>query len=166
MQARQTAHLTRSIILIMTKYTFAEISVKTIRLHESSPQALDAPNAVREMWENYVTKSDWFDPDKEALVVFLLNTQLKCTGFNLVSLGTLNETSAHAREVFRAAIAGAAYGLIIAHNHPSGDPTPSDADRRFTRRMKEAGEIVGIKIMDHVVVGDGRHFSFREHGML
>jgi DNA repair protein RadC len=163
MQARHEAHIKPPSLM---KYTFAEVSIKTIRLHEQTSQPADTPLRVRELWENYVTQSDWYDPDKEAFVVFLLNTRLNCIGFNLVSLGGLNSTSCHAREVFRSAIAGAAHGIAIAHNHPSGDPTPSDADRRATRQLSEAGKLLGIEVMDHVVIGDGKHFSFREHGMI
>ena len=150
----------------LMKYKFAEVTVKTVRLHEASAQPADQPFKVRELWEKYVTASDWFDPDKEAVVVFLLNTRLNCIGFNLVSIGSLNEATAHPREIFRAAIAGAAHSIILAHNHPSGDPDPSDADRRLTRRVRESGETLGIPLMDHVVIGSGTHWSFREHGMI
>ena len=148
------------------KYSFAEITVKTVRLHEPSAQPADAPIKLRELWAKYVTASDWYDPDKEAMVVFLLNTRQNCIGFNLVSLGTLSETSAHPREILRPAIAAAAHSIAIAHNHPSGDPEPSDADRRFTRRLREACETMSIPLVDHVVVGNGQHFSFREHGLI
>lgn len=148
------------------KYKFAEITVKTIRLHETSAQSVDEPAHIADLWNKYVTQASWFDPDKEAIVVFLLNTRLQCTGFHLVTLGTLSETSAHPREIFRPAIAGAAHSIAFAHNHPSGNPEPSDADKRFTRRIKEAGETIGIKLLDHVVIGNGTHFSFREHGMI
>lgn len=150
----------------MPKYKFAEITVKTVRLHEQSAQPADAPEKVRELWEKYVTVSDWFDPDKEALVVFLLNSRFNCIGFNLVSLGGLCETLAHPREIFRPAIAASAFAIAIAHNHPNGDPSPSDADRRMTRRVNEAADIIGIRLADHVVIGDGKHFSFREAGMI
>ena len=148
------------------KYRFAEITVKTIRLHEQSAQPADQPEKVRELWEKYITASDWYDCDKETFVVFLLNTKLNCIGFNLVSLGSLNEATCHPREVFRPAIAAAAHCIAVAHNHPSGDPSPSDADRRATRRLREAGETLGLQLVDHVVIGNGAHFSFREHGIL
>lgn len=147
------------------KYSFAEITVKTIRLHEQSAQPCDLPHKVKELWDQYVTKSDWYDPDKEAVVVFLLNTRLNCIGFNLVSIGSLNEAMAYPREIFRAAIAGAAHSIILANNHPSGDCDPSEADRRLTRRVREAGETIGIPLVDHVVVGDS-FWSFREHGLI
>jgi DNA repair protein RadC len=148
------------------KYTFAEVSVKTIRLHEPTSQPADDPEKIRKLWEKYVTASDWYDSNKEAFVVFLLNTKLNCIGFSLVSLGTLNETCCHPREVFRPAIAGAAYAIAVAHNHPSGDPNPSDADRRITRRLRESGDMLGIQVIDHVIIGDGLQFSFREHGLI
>lgn len=148
------------------KYSFAELSVKTLRLHETSTIIADKPSHIREMWEKYVTSSEWYDENKEAVVVFLMNTKLKCVGFHLVSLGSLNESVAHPREIFRPAVAAAAHSIALAHNHPSGDPTPSDGDRRVTRRVREAAEIMGIHLLDHVVIGDGQHFSFREHGML
>lgn len=148
------------------KYRFAEITVKTVRLHEQSVQPADQPEKLADLWQKYVTASDWYDPDKEAMVVFLLNTRLNCIGFNLVSLGTLSETSAHPREVLRPAIAAAAHSIALAHNHPSGDPEPSDADRRFTRKLREACETMSIPLVDHVVIGSGKHFSFREHGLI
>lgn len=163
MQERHAAHIKSPSLM---KYTFAEVSIKTIRLHEQTSQPADDPEKIRQLWEKYVTASDWYDPNKEAFVVFLLNTRMNCIGFNLVSLGTLNETCCHPREVFRPAIAGAAHAIAIAHNHPSGDSAPSDADRRMTRRLRECGETLCIQVIDHVIIGDGKHFSFREHGMM
>lgn len=148
------------------KYTFAEVSVKTIRLHEPTSQPADQPEKILQLWEKYVTASDWYDPNKEAFVVFLLNTRMNCIGFNLVALGTLTEVCCHPREVFRPAIAGAAYAIAIAHNHPSGDPAPSDADRRITRRLRECGETLGIQVIDHVVIGNESQLSFRECGLM
>ncbi len=86
-------------------------------------------------------------------------------------IGSLNEAVAHPREIFRAAVVASAYGIILMHNHPSGDPAPSEADKRLTRRIKEAGELLRICLTDHVIAGTtegGRqpHFSFRENGMI
>lgn len=154
------------------KSQFAELKVTTIRLHEPKPQPANAPELVNALWKEHVTKSDWFDPDKEALVVFALNTKLNCTGFFLISLGTINETCAHPREIFKPLIAASAYGFVMAHNHPSGDPSPSEADRRLTRRIREAAELLSIHFLDHVVIGEageGRmmpYFSFKECGLI
>lgn len=101
----------------------------------------------------------------------LLDTKLKPKAYHVVSVGSVNETVAQPREVFRAAIIAAAYGVILMHNHPSGDPSPSQADHRVTRQMREAAGIIGITLLDHVVIGEpgeGRQpfFSFREGGAL
>lgn len=108
---------------------------------------------------------------RESLRVILLDTKLKLLRVEEVSLGSLNESIAHPREIFRPAMLYAAYGIIVVHNHPSGDPTPSDADRRLTQRLRQASELLSIQLFDHVILGNadgGRTpwFSFREAGML
>ena len=95
----------------------------------------------------------------------------RCNVTEEVSHGSLNESVAHPREIFRPAITHAAYALILVHNHPSGDPTPSDADLRLTRRLNEAAELLQIRFLDHVIIGspdNGRrpYFSFREAGVI
>ncbi len=112
-----------------------------------------------------------FEPDKEHLIAVLLDTKLRPKAYHVVSVGSVNETIAQPRETFRAAIIAAAYGIVIMHNHPSGDPSPSQADHRMTRQMREAAGIIGIQLLDHVVCGDaegGRQpfYSFREGGVL
>ena len=109
--------------------------------------------------------------DRESLRIVLLDTKQKLLRTEEVSLGTLNESMAHPREIFRAAIIHAAYAFVLVHNHPSGDPTPSDADRRLTRRLVEAAQILQIRMLDHVIIGApcvGRlpYFSFAEAGMI
>jgi DNA repair protein RadC len=132
---------------------------------------LDSPEAAFEFWETVVATEPAFEGDKEHLVAVLLDTKLKPKGYHVVSVGSLDETVAQPRETFRAAIIAAAYGIILIHSHPSGDPSPSKSDHRMTQRMREAAEIIGIQLLDHVVVGDsegGRQpfFSFREGGAL
>jgi len=72
----------------------------------------------------------------------------------------------HPREVFKAALLANAAAIILTHNHPSGDPTPSADDMALTRRLAEAGTLIGVEVLDHIIVGDGRYFSFREGGRL
>ncbi len=108
---------------------------------------------------------------QETLRIVLLDTKLRLMRVESVSTGTLSETSAHPREVFRPAILHAAYGIVVVHNHPSGDPTPSDADRRLTVRLVEVGHLLQIAVIDHIIIGsaDGGRlpwFSFREAGMV
>ena len=84
----------------------------------------------------------------------------------LLSVGTLDETLAHPREVFRTAAVGGAAAIVVFHNHPSGDPTPSEDDIALTVRLVEAGAIMGIDVLDHLVLADARYYSFKEHGRL
>ena len=133
----------------------AEIKVLRVR-EEPGPLAdsiLDQPHRVAEVWRAVVEKSVWYDPEKEALVSFSLDAQLRIKGFNLSTLGLTNQTLIHAREVFRPAVALAAAHVVMAHNHPSGDPKPSADDIRATREMIEAGRVLGIPVLDHVIVG-------------
>ncbi len=103
--------------------------------------------------------------DRENFVVVLLNTKNEVLGFPTVSVGTLSASLVHPREVFKPAIRASAAGVILAHNHPSGRVGPSREDREVTRRLKEASEIIGIEVLDHVILGDG-YFSMKEHGIL
>lgn len=106
------------------------------------------------------------DLDREHLYVVLLNTKHYVLGVDLISIGTLNGSMVHPREVFRAAIRRGAAALILVHNHPSGDPTPSPEDVQVTRRLVEAGRIVGIDVLDHVIIGNRRYASLREAGLV
>lgn len=83
-----------------------------------------------------------------------------------ISVGTLSASLVHPREVFAPALSVSAAAVIVGHNHPSGDPSPSEEDREVTRRLRRAGEILGLPLLDHVIVSSGRWFSFREHGLL
>ncbi len=103
---------------------------------------------------------------KEHFYVLLLDTKHRIIRRERVSVGSLNESIVHPREVFRNAIRESAAKVIFVHNHPSGNPDPSPQDRRLTARLAEAGDLVGIKVLDHVVVGDESYFSFAEQGLL
>ncbi len=99
-------------------------------------------------------------------MVILLDGRNRVIGESQISQGTLTASLVHPREVFRPAIRSAAAALVLVHNHPSGDPEPSAEDLNVTHRLVEAGEIVGIRIVDHVVVADRGFYSFQEHGQL
>jgi DNA repair protein RadC len=103
---------------------------------------------------------------QEVFYVVLLNSQSGVIGLSEVTRGTLNASLVHPREVFRQAIVSGAAGIILAHNHPSGDPTPSADDRAATRMLVEAGRVLDIPVRDHVVLGAGRFVSFAETGMM
>lgn len=101
---------------------------------------------------------------KEHFVCLFLNTKNHIIGRETLSVGTLNASLVHPREVFRAAISRSSASIICIHNHPSGDPTPSPEDIALTRRLAEAGQLVGIEVLDHLVIGDGRFVSLKEQG--
>ena len=104
--------------------------------------------------------------DREHLWRIDLNARSFVIHHEVVSIGSLSASIVHPREVFRAAIVAAAAGVIVAHNHPSGDVTPSPEDKEATRRLVKAGELLGIPVVDHLIIGDGRYFSFKEAGLL
>ena len=100
--------------------------------------------------------------DREHFVVLLLDRKNKIIGINTVSIGSLTASICHPREVFKAAILSNAAAVICGHNHPSGDPTPSPEDKAMTTRLVEAGTLLGIQVLDHIVIGDDRHYSFAD----
>ena len=100
---------------------------------------------------------------KEIFRVVLLNTKNVIIGSKDISEGSLNASIVHPREVFLEAIKKSANKMILMHNHPSGDPTPSSEDINITKRLISAGQIVGIEILDHVIIGDGSFYSFKEN---
>ncbi|MBM3496028.1 MAG: DNA repair protein RadC, partial [Armatimonadetes bacterium] len=105
--------------------------------------------------------------DVETLRALLLDTKSRLLRIDTISTGTLDSSLVHPREVFKRAISASAAGVIVVHNHPSGDPTPSADDLRVTpRRLSDAGGIVGIDLVDHIIIGDGRWVSLKRDGML
>ena len=98
------------------------------------------------------------------LVVFILNTRRRIKGHYLVSIGTMDTILCHPREVFRLAIMASAAAIIIAHNHPSGEPTPSEADIKIARDLIRAGQLLKIEVLDHIVMGNPNHTSRRAFG--
>jgi DNA repair protein RadC len=104
--------------------------------------------------------------DREHFYAVLLSTKNHVLGIELVSVGSLSASIVHPREVFKRAIVASAAAIIVAHNHPSGDVTPSPEDAEFTRRLARAGELLGIRLLDHIVVGESSYASLRELGHL
>jgi DNA repair protein RadC len=139
-------------------------AVKVVRVAEATPsRKLDSPEAAAAYWRRVIAVKSWFDAEKEHMVVLILSTKFAVQGHSLVSIGSMNETIAHPREIFRAAVAGGAYAIIVIHNHPSGDPSPSNSDVSLTRHLEECGKLLQIRMLDHVIMGCGRkYFSFLE----
>lgn len=116
-------------------------------------QLCDNPEKAVDYWKTHVVNHPYHNPDVECFVVLLLNTRRRVIGHNLVSIGTLDTLLVHPREVFRVACITAAAGIILMHNHPSGDATPSEADIKVTRDLIRAGQLMKINVLDHVIVG-------------
>lgn len=142
---------------------------KIVSVRETTPDALphcEIPQQAVDYWRAHIATAPHFNPDVECLAVLLLNVKMRVRGHHLVSIGSLNETVAHPREVFRAAVIAAAYAVIVMHNHPSGDPAPSQADRQITKVFVEAGQLLRIQVTDHIIVGHEKYSSFKEAGLL
>ena len=104
--------------------------------------------------------------EQESLVVVMLNGAHEVIGTFVATVGLLNKTIVHPREVYEAAIKERAAAIAIAHNHPSGNVLPSDDDKDVTVRIRKAGDILGIKLLDHLVFTDEKYYSFLEHGLM
>lgn len=116
----------------------------------------DAAELIMQEMKNY---------NRERLRVILLNTKNVVIRISDISVGSLNSSIVHPREVFSEAILWHSAAIIICHNHPSGDPTPSNEDINITARLKECGKIIGIDVLDHIIIGDGVYVSFKEKGI-
>ena len=103
--------------------------------------------------------------DREQFQVMMLNHKKAVLGIETVSIGTLNSSLVHPREVFKQAIKRSASTVILAHNHPSGNCEPSEQDLQVTSRLKEVGQIVGIEVIDHIIIGEDSYYSFRENNI-
>ena len=106
------------------------------------------------------------DYDREALAILLLNTKHRIIAGHIASVGTLDSAATSPREIFRAAILAGAKAIVLGHNHPSGDPEPSRYDLAFTRRLLDAGSLLGIPLLDHIIIGDRNYVSLAERGAL
>ena len=128
--------------------------------------ALVSPALALHYWKAAVEAAPGYTPKVERLVVVALNAKSVPLGHAVTSVGTVDSTIFHPREIFRAAIIASASSILVMHNHPSGDPTPSDADLRSTRSLRDAATLLQIPVLDHIIIGDPTTYSFRESGML
>jgi len=127
-------------------------------------QQCETPDQAAAYWKTHIASHPYFNSECECLVVFILNTRRRIKGHYLVSIGTMDTILCHPREIFRLGVMASAAAIIIAHNHPSGDPTPSEADIKITRDLIRAGQLLKIEVLDHIVVGNPNHTSLRSLG--
>lgn len=136
--------------------------VKLVRVGRNSKQvAVQNSDDVYEFWQRVVRRQPWFDEDRECAVVLLLDSKSNLIAWNLVSVGTRNRCFIDVVGVFRVAVAASAGSVVVVHHHPSGDPAASEDDVRSTRVLISAGNVLGVRLDDHVVIGDGTYFCFR-----
>lgn len=129
-------------------------------------QQLDMPTIRSPQDAAQLVMEDMRYLKKEHFICMFLNTKNQVTAIETLSIGSLNASIVHPREVFRSAIQRSSASIICVHNHPSGDPTPSDEDKLVTSRLVEAGEIVGIEVLDHLIIGDQSYVSLKQQGLM
>lgn len=141
---------------------------KVVALRECPlPDAMrlcDTPQSAADYWRAHVESAPYFNRECECFVVIHVNTRRRVLGHHLVSIGTLDTVLVHPREIFRAAIISAASAIVLMHNHPSGEPLPSEADIKVTRDLIRAGQLIKMDVLDHIIVGRPNHCSLRELG--
>lgn len=104
--------------------------------------------------------------EKEEFKIAFLDTKNQITKIETISVGTLNASIVHPRDVFKSAVLNNANAIILIHNHPSGDPTPSNEDINITNRLVDSGNLIGIRVLDHIIIGDNRYISFKEKNLI
>lgn len=147
-------------------YMAKELKVITLRECPLPEQmkVCDNPETAAEYWRLNIAGNPFYDAHRECLAVLLLNSRHKVYGHQLVTIGTLDTLLVHPREVFSVAVAMRAAAVVLMHNHPSGESTPSEADIKVTRDLIRAGQLLKIDVLDHVVMGNPKHSSLRELG--
>jgi DNA repair protein RadC len=150
------------------KFAASPYEYKVTALREcptpDSLQQCETPDKAADYWRMHIAAHPHFNPECECLAVLLLNTRRKVKGHHIISIGTMDTILVHPREVFRLAIVTAASALIVMHNHPSGESTPSEADIKVTRDLIRAGQLLKIELLDHVIIGNPNRTSLRELG--
>ena len=136
-----------------------ELSRRIARSAAKRSMKFESPETVAQYYMEQLRHEE-----KEYLYCLMLDTKNHFMGEQLLSIGTVNEALVNPRDLFAEALRHQAVGIVIVHNHPSGDPSPSECDIMITNRIRYSGEMIGIRLLDHVIIGDQTYFSFREQG--
>jgi DNA repair protein RadC len=143
----------------MAAYAFT-LKMKAMEVREATgPKVIDSADLAKDF-------KDIVSLDREAFFCVTLNQRHKIIDRHLVSLGTLTASLVHPREVFRPCLLDSAAAVAFVHNHPSGDCTPSPEDKSLTARLKAGAELLGLRVLDHVIIGREGHYSFAENGLI
>ncbi|ARR10765.1 JAB domain-containing protein [Paenibacillus bovis] len=150
----------------MTKISIVRVQLITTGTVDIGKRAVRQPSeAVRIIRTVLLKEYQGGMPDREVMGVLFLDTKNQVNGVEIASIGTLNSAPVHPRELFKAAILHNAAAVLMFHNHPSGNPEPSEPDIKVTQLMAEAGKTLGIELLDHLIIGEGeRYTSLKEQG--
>ena len=138
-----------------------EVARRLARVPEPSANAIDSVEAAAALLRPHL-----LDKKKEHFVALLLDNRHRLIRLSPIAVGSLSATLVHPRELFKEAIAASAAAVLVAHNHPSGDPAPSESDVELTARLVEAGRLIGIEVLDHLILGTGGTVSLRAEGLM
>ena len=142
------------------------INIVTIKTEKVKSMLVDNKNLTSPKDAYKIANQYLYGVDREHMILLTLDTKNKITSISTISIGSLDQSIVHPREVFKTAILSNASSIILAHNHPSGDTTPSRADISITHRIKESGNLLGISLLDHIILGDDTYLSLKEKGYL
>jgi len=137
-----------------------------IQVMEFKKKSINKPEDLARILQDILKTEDRYDQDKEHFWAIGLNSRNIIQYLELVSLGTLNASLVHPREVFRLSVHKAVASILIAHNHPSGNTEPSREDLEITKRLTEAGKILGIDVLDHIIIAGKDYLSFKEKSLI
>lgn len=141
------------------------ISIVSCKLVKECPSITYAQRKINHPEDAVSLVQSFLDnADREMMILLCLDRKGQPTTLQTISIGTLNSSLVHPREVFKAAILSNSASIILAHNHPSGDPSPSTEDIEITKRIKESGKILGIELLDHLIIGCNSHYSLKSNG--
>ncbi|MFT8390233.1 MAG: DNA repair protein RadC [Sporolactobacillus sp.] len=142
---------------------FSVVSLKTVKERSS----LYSNRFIRSPEDSYQCIKSFLEcKDREYFIVVTLDTKNQPTSINICHIGDLNSSIIHPREVFKTAVLSNAASILIAHNHPSGVVDPSRQDQEITKRLVSAGNIIGVQVLDHLIIGDEKYLSFKEQGLI
>ncbi|MFP4457814.1 MAG: RadC family protein [Clostridia bacterium] len=151
----------------MKNNDFNRIDVVSLRIVKEREYKYQDENVSNPNIAAKIIKDCIGDLDRENMVVLCLSSKNQITSINFSSTGILNASLAHPREIFKTAVIANANSIILGHNHPSGEADPSGEDEKITRRIADAGDLLGIKLLDHIIVSHNEdHFSFRKEGLI
>jgi len=150
----------------ITKLNGSEFKVMRLNDAPAADVALDTPEVVENYLRPKLADSIIYRPDVENFIVIFLNARKKPIGFQIISTGTLDTLLVHPREVFKPAIVMNAHSILLAHNHPSGDWTPSEADIKVTRELVKAGNMMKIEVVDHIILGEAKAGGLKTYASL